>query len=302
MKVLLRIVMVYAVCFLGSAAFADAPLITCAGTGCGGTGPAVYAYDIDSASYPMMDFRVGTNDLNPENYTNVLIPPGWSFAVEENPMSHAHGVHTPHGEVSPGPCWCLTAGSVHWWTDDPALTIEFFIFGYDHPWTSEDVGWDLSTRREGPPPEEYAFHQFWDALVGVGTGPVHGPYALEECPDWDQDGYQADGCGGDDCDDLNPWIHPGATELCNGVDDDCDGEAPGEVDGDGDDFLICTGDCDDDPSNDPPICDTCTCGTSECGSCARCINPGAEEIPGDGIDNDCDGVTCPGMCFIRRVM
>ena len=85
-------------------AVADAPMIHCAGNGCGGTGPTAYAYDIDSGSYPMMAFRVGTNDLNPGNYTGVLIPPGWSFAIEEAPMSHAHGVQTPHGEVSPGPC------------------------------------------------------------------------------------------------------------------------------------------------------------------------------------------------------
>lgn len=31
-----------------------------------------------------------------------------------------------------------------------------------------------------------------------------------------------DRCG-DDCDDGNPAVHPGATEVCNGVDDDCNG-------------------------------------------------------------------------------
>jgi len=65
-----------AVSALGSSAFADAPLIHCVGIGCGGIGPTTYAYDIDSRSYPMMDFRVGTNDLNSVHYMNVLIPPG----------------------------------------------------------------------------------------------------------------------------------------------------------------------------------------------------------------------------------
>ncbi len=37
-------------------------------------------------------------------------------------------------------------------------------------------------------------------------------------PDMDGDGYE----GAVDCDDDDPDVHPGATEVCNGVDDDCD--------------------------------------------------------------------------------
>lgn len=41
--------------------------------------------------------------------------------------------------------------------------------------------------------------------------------------DLDGDHYIAASCGGDDCDDANPEIHPGAKETCDGDDNDCDG-------------------------------------------------------------------------------
>ncbi|MFZ5481568.1 MAG: putative metal-binding motif-containing protein [Myxococcota bacterium] len=43
-------------------------------------------------------------------------------------------------------------------------------------------------------------------------------------PDADGDGHDAPEWGGDDCDDDNAWIHPGATEYCDAVDQDCDGD------------------------------------------------------------------------------
>ncbi len=49
-------------------------------------------------------------------------------------------------------------------------------------------------------------------------------------------------------------------------------------------------DCDDDPTDDPAGCDACSCGDTACAACARCINPGTQEVC-DGIDNDCsDGI------------
>jgi len=83
-----------------------------------------------------------------------------------------------------------------------------------------------------------------------------------------------------DCDDNNPSIHPGAAEICDGHDDDCDGTIPpDEVDSDGDGFPLCWPDCDD---TDPEV------------------NPGHKEVPGDGIDNDCDGVI-DEPCFLGAV-
>ena len=51
------------------------------------------------------------------------------------------------------------------------------------------------------------------------------------CYDQDNDGYGIGArCAGSDCDDLNPGAYEGRIELCNGTDDDCDGNADEDFD------------------------------------------------------------------------
>lgn len=54
------------------------------------------------------------------------------------------------------------------------------------------------------------------------TTPTQASY--DPC-DWDNDGYVATSCQGDDCNDFNSAVNPGATEDCNDRwDNDCDGD------------------------------------------------------------------------------
>lgn len=83
-----------------------------------------------------------------------------------------------------------------------------------------------------------------------GTDPAAAlALAQEAAADVDHDD---DGAAADDCDDLEPAAHPGADELPNGRDDDCDGVVDDGFDADRDGYSTADGDCDDaDPAAHP---------------------------------------------------
>jgi len=90
--------------------------------------------------------------------------------------------------------------------------------------------------------------------------------------DLDQDGWSINA---GDCNDADHTIHPGALEVCDQKDNDCDGVIGELEDNDTDGFVTCTGDC------DPARGD---------------VSPAAQELWYDGTDSDCNGEEDPKGC------
>ncbi len=106
-------------------------------------------------------------------------------------------------------------------------------------------------------------------------------------------GYVADAT---DCDDTLATVFPGATEFCNGVDDDCDGVTDPTTSVDASTWYADTdGDSYGDPANTTPACTLpagYTTDSTDCDDSTSAVNPAALELC-NGIDDDCDGVVDP---------
>ncbi|MBL8952248.1 MAG: putative metal-binding motif-containing protein, partial [Myxococcaceae bacterium] len=129
------------------------------------------------------------------------------------------------------------------------------------------------------------------------------PLPMETCLDNDGDGFAGTGkCSNVpylDCNDDDSAVHPEATEVCNGIDDDCDGVKEeglpninwyADADGDGvGSAQIAGSGC-----GAPPMGQVTQ--TGDCNDTNPMIRPGVAETCND-VDDDCDGTKDNGLPF-----
>lgn len=114
------------------------------------------------------------------------------------------------------------------------------------------------------------------------TGGVCTDGACQGCIDNDGDGRGENCPLGDDCDDNNPNRYAGNLEVCDGIDNDCDGQIDEDFASLGNSCTVGQGAC--------QASGVLVCAANQQGVvCNAVAGQGTPEMCGDSIDSDCDG-------------
>ena len=132
--------------------------------------------------------------------------------------------------------------------------------------------------------DEYLVAIYYQDLDGDGWGDSN---TYEESCEPISGYVEQDG----DCDDSNPDVYPGATEVCDALDNDCNGEIDDDAVDAGDYWVDADLDGFGTPEKTAFGCPTTYDGLADndldCDDSDATINPDADEYC-DGVDNDCD--------------
>ncbi|MBI5607395.1 MAG: putative metal-binding motif-containing protein [Deltaproteobacteria bacterium] len=130
-----------------------------------------------------------------------------------------------------------------------------------------------------------------DGVVDSGAAADLDGDGLADCIDPDSDGDGVDNPA--DCSPSNAAVHPGAAEVCNGLDDDCDGSTDAAGSGGCSPYF---GDADQDGFGFGLV--QCLCqptgvatakNNQDCDDGNPSVNPGTAEKCGNDKDDDCNG-------------
>jgi uncharacterized membrane protein len=229
----------------------------------------------------------------------------YNIAFTKTPPDLRPGIYTPSPQN--GQTVCNFNGSFSWSLTGAQATGYDLYFGEDVINPLVKIGNNLSFPTLPFPSMQGEKTYYWRVVAHTASVDIQGPYwwfaTCADAPityycDKDNDTYinslsdgtcTGSGCipagcqttPGNDCNDNNSAIHPGATDLCDGVDNDCNAGTP---DGSGEIWygLTCDG-----PDSD--LCKegtyTCTNGAQSCSD-----NTGNNvEVCSNNVDDNCNG-------------
>jgi hypothetical protein len=153
---------------------------------------------------------------------------------------------------------------------------------------------DIDDDCDGTKDNGIPFQDFYTDVDGDGFGQVDG-MPVHSCASM----VQGKVPNKSDCNDTNPTVKPGASELCNMVDDNCDGQIDNGIsyasyypDVDGDGF----GSKNAAPESSCNVIAGKVTNNSDCNDALASVKPGAPEVC-NGLDDNCDTNIDNGLAF-----